>query len=103
MRSGSQPEVEAAFAGDPLGFIAYTDWYRDRPLGSQTWELWFCDVPLGDTTVRPKEVERRLNSEITQYFRWLSDGKHGPELKITGDFQSGDLFGCTSAAREQSP
>lgn len=101
--SESESEREGPFAGDPLGLIAHTEWYRDRTLGSQTWELWFCDLPLGDTTVNQKQVERTLNSVITKYFRWLSGGKYIPDFRVTGEFQAEDLNGCTSAAREQSP
>ena len=100
---GDGSQREGPFAGDPLGLIAHTEWYRDRTLGKQTWELWFCDLPLGDTTVRQDQVERTLNSVITRYFRWLSSGQYIPEFRITGDIEADDLFGCTSAAREESP
>ncbi len=100
--STSGPD-EGPFAGDPLGLIAHTERYRDRTLGRQTWELWFCDVPLGDATVRPQEVARRLNSEITPYFRWLSDGKYIPEFRITGDVKAEDRDGCVDAAWKESP
>ena len=103
---GTEPSGSAeddAFAGDPLGLIAHTEWWRDRTLGTQTWELWFCDVPLGDSTVDQSKVKRLLNSEIASYFRSLSDGKYDPRFEIAGDVKADDRDGCAREARTKSP
>ena len=91
------------FEADPLGLIAHFDWYREQTLGTQMWELWFCDLPHGDTRVEPSEVARRLNSEITPYFRWLSDNRYIPEFRVAGEVQAEDDNACEQAARAESP
>ena len=101
---GAQDDAEPdAYEADPLGLIAHADWYWERTVGDQVWELWFCDIPLGDTPVDQSKVAKRLNSEISPYFRWLSDGKYRPVFRITGNVEAKSRGECVQAARAESP
>ncbi len=91
---------------DPLGLIAgynITTFYSlDR---DDLWDVWICEVPEGTLEFSPEEAVKTLNTEVGDYFDWLSEGRYRPKFRVGGSIEA-DSFdnwgGCNTPVYEFS-
>ena len=77
------------YSGDPLGIIAYPEESsRFYAQGVDDWEVWICEYPNGVVALQAAEVVNLLNSQITPFFRWLSQGRYHPAFRVGGTVRS---------------
>ena len=91
------------YAADPLGIVPFIDTaHQVYSSGVDTWEVWVCEVATGSEQLDASAVAATLNSEITPYFEWLSEGAYTPEFTVGGVVQSDDVIDETEFAQEQA-
>ena len=93
-----------------LGLIAIPENATIDTLGTRKWSVHQCEVN-GSLNLNMLRITSRLNGELTQYFRWLSNGKYIPEFTVGSSIQGKDtqetgndfeLFSdCSSKLREK--
>ena len=99
-RFGPFPQANPEpFQSDPLRLIAYSEVHQEFTLGDKVWDVWFCDTPNGNVAVDQGETMKLLNTDIAQYFHWLSNDRYRPAFDNAGLIQGPDLAGCEKGIR----
>ncbi len=76
--------LSALYGADPLELIAGYDLTTHYTLDEDLWDVWICEVAEGDLDLALDEVVHLLESEITPYFDWLSEGRYRPVFRVGG-------------------
>ena len=80
------------YAADPLGLVPFIDTAQQvYSSGTDTWEVWICEVANGDTPVDLTETVSLLNTDMTPYWEWLSNGAYTTEFTAGGVVSSADV------------
>jgi len=80
------------YAADPLRLVPFANTVQQvYSHGTDTWEVWECHVPNWDNTVDLQLTVDTLNTVITSYFDWLSDGRYHPVFTMGGEVTSSDV------------
>jgi len=87
------------YGWEPLGVIAGSSELRLHSLGTDVWEVWVCDTPAGELSLDPAAIAGVLNSEITPYYQWLSEGSYQPEFRPGGSVVEGS--GCANSVADR--
>ncbi len=79
------------YAADPLRLVPFANTVqRVYSHGADTWEVWECHVPNWNTTVDLQLTVTTLNTVISGYFDWLSNGQYHPVFTVGGEVTSND-------------
>ena len=72
------------YEDDSLGLIAASSALQGNSVGIQDWQVWVCKVPGGSLPVTPQDSAQALNSHITPYLEWLSEGSYHSTFTAAG-------------------
>jgi hypothetical protein len=89
------------YAADPLRLVPFADTVQQvYTHGTDTWEVWQCIIPDWPGRIDVAGVTANLNSLITPYYSWLSDGRYSPRFVAGGTVNSDDVIPQTVTTGE---
>ncbi len=91
------------FGADPLRLVPHSGFIQDYTLGTQVWNVWFCRTPHPDLVLDQESVLSLLNSEVSSYFGWLSDGRFRPEFRYGGSIHDERRGSCDHQLQQDEP
>ncbi len=89
------------YAADPLRLVPFADTVQQvYSHGTDTWEVWECHVPGWTEDFDVTSVTADLNTVMSTYFDWLSEGQYSPRFVVGGEVTSSDVVSTDIASRE---
>ena len=81
------------YAADPHRLVPFADTaQRVYTGGSDIWQVWVCDVPGWTGVTDVQAATNILQSDLSGYFEWLSEGVYSPSFVAGGTVASGDVI-----------